>query len=386
MADKKRQHYVPRFYMREFADSNKKFSVLNLKTGERIEKVSYSSQCYKDYYYGSDGIWEEQLGEMENKWADVIRSILSYKALTTQDITLIKQFILYQRQRTYAEGEYLKQSRKETLVECAKMLYANKGWKFDEEAMRVCEERATHDTTPAENLERAIGLTEFLEDLETTIITYKTNNELISSDTPVISINPFHKFMIGYGCMGLIMLVPISPHTLVVVYDGKMYTQFRGQQYVEIHDDEEVNNLNILQYISAEKILFASRLDELNRFGEKEKELRNTSRNRKAISTLGPGMQKMMAYGMRLTLYDHEFSFGHLGRQYRRIPFACREAAPRKWEKEWEEKFLIKPQIMSKIIEIDPQMLINIGLSKKDLLRGYRKMASMAQIYWNTPI
>ena len=386
MADKKRQHYVPRFYMREFADSNKKFSVLNLKTGERIEKVSYSSQCYKDYYYGSDGIWEEQLGEMENKWADVIRSILSYKALTTQDITLIKQFILYQRQRTYAEGEYLKQSRKETLVECAKMLYANKGWKFDEEAMRVCEERAAHDTTPAENLERAIGLTEFLEDLETTIITYKTNNELISSDTPVISINPFHKFTIGYGCMGLIMLVPISSHTLVAVYDSKIYTQFRGQQYIEIHDDEEVNNLNILQYISAEKILFASRLDELNRFGEKEKELRNTSRNRKAISTLGPGMQKMMTYGMRLTLYDHEFSFGHLGRQYRRIPFACREAAPRKWEKEWEEKLLIKPQIMSKIIEIDPQMLINIGLSKKDLIRGYRKMASMAQIHWNTPI
>ena len=386
MADKKRQHYVPRFYMIECADSNKNFSVLNLKTGERIEKVSYSSQCYKDYYYGSDGIWEEQLGEMENKWADVIRSILSYKALTTQDITLIKQFILYQRQRTYAEGEYLKQSRKETLVECAKMLYANKGWKFDEEAMRVCEERAAHDTTPAENLERAIGLTEFLEDLETTIITYKTNNELISSDTPVISINPFHKFTIGYGCMGLIMLVPISSHTLVVVYDSKMYTQFRGQQYIEIHDDEEVNNLNILQYISAEKILFASRLDELNRFGEKEKELRNTSRNRKAISTLGPGMQKMMTYGMRLTLYDHEFSFGHLGRQYRRIPFACREAAPRKWEKEWEEKLLIKPQIMSKIIEIDPQMLINIGLSKKDLIRGYRKMASMAQIYWNTPI
>ena len=67
------------------------------------------------------------------------------------------------------------------------------------------------------------------------------------------------------------MLVPISSHTLVVVYDSKMYTQFRGQQYIEIHDDEEVNNLNILQYISAEKILFASRLDELNRFGEKGK-------------------------------------------------------------------------------------------------------------------
>ena len=94
-------------------------------------------------------------------------------------------------------------------------------------------------------------------------------------------------------------------------------------------------------------------------------------------------MQKMMIYGMRLTLYDHEFSFGHLGRQYRRIPFVCREAAPRKWEKEWEEKLLVKPEIMSKIIEVNPQILTDTGLSKKDFLRGFRKMATMAQIYWN---
>ena len=383
MARKKKQHYVPQFYMREFADSNKQFSVLNLKTGKSVERVSYNSQCYKDYYYGSDGIWEELLGEMENRWSEVIRCILSYKVLTTKDVTLIKQFILYQRQRTYAEGEYLKQSRKETLVEYSKLLYANKGWKFDEKAMQACEERAAYDTTLAENLERAMELTKYLEDLETIIITYRTRSELISSDTPVVSINPFHKFMIGYGCMGLIMLVPISPHTLVVVYDGKMYTQFRGQQYIEIHDEEEVQHLNILQYISSEKVLFANRLDELKRFGEKEKALRNASRNREAISTLGPGMQKMMIYGMRLTLYDHEFSFGHLGRQYRRIPFVCREAAPRKWEKEWEEKLLVKPEIMSKIIEVNPQILTDTGLSKKDFLRGFRKMATMAQIYWN---
>ena len=54
MADKKRQHYVPRFYMREFADSNKKFSVLNLKTGEFeyyfTESLFESKSKASDYY------------------------------------------------------------------------------------------------------------------------------------------------------------------------------------------------------------------------------------------------------------------------------------------------------------------------------------------------
>ena len=38
---------------------------------------------------------------------------------------------------------------------------------------------------------------------------------------------------------------------------------------------------------------------------------------------------------------------------------------------------------MSKIIEVNPQILTDTGLSKKDFLRGFRKMATMAQIYWN---
>ena len=37
------------------------------------------------------------------------------------------------------------------------MLYANKGWIFDEEAKQICKDRALSETTPAENLEVAMS-------------------------------------------------------------------------------------------------------------------------------------------------------------------------------------------------------------------------------------
>lgn len=111
------------------------------------------------------------------------------KTLSTEDIQLVKQFAIYQRQRTLAEAEYRKQERTELLIECGKMLYVNKGWPFDDAAKKACEERARNECTPAENLEFANKLVNLIDDLGILIITYNTNSELISSDTPVIAIN-----------------------------------------------------------------------------------------------------------------------------------------------------------------------------------------------------
>lgn len=86
---------------------------------------------------------------------------------------------------------------------------------------------------------------------------------------------------------------------------------------------------------------------------------------------------------MRLTLYDCELSFGQLSHQYRRIPFTCREAVPRKWEAEWERKLNFKEQVIMTFMRDNPKMMADSGLTKKDLKLGYRRMASVAKNYWN---
>lgn len=384
MAEKKRQHYIPQFYMRNFANEKGTFMIYRLSEKDCIGPVPYSSQCYKDYYYGADGLWENRLGEMESNWGAVFKTILERKTLSDADIRLIKQFALYQRQRTFAESEYRKQERVELIAEYGKMLYAKKGWIFDQEAEKICEERARNETTPAENLEIAEKSTSLINDLSIVIIDYNTNTELISSDVPVIAINPFYPPSIGYACMGLIILFPITKHKLVVLYDSKMYTQYRDLLYAYNDDEDEVHNLNVLQLISAEKILFSYRGTEFSTFNEKEWEAREINRNGKVLSTLGPDGNKMLISSMRKTIYECELSFGQTSHRFKRIPFICREAVPRLWDSRWENKLTIKADVMTEILKVSPQLLDEYKITKKELRRGCQRMASAAKVYWTS--
>ena len=67
---KKKQHYVPKFYLKYFADDNNKFFAYDFKSQSLLpDKVFYESQCHKKYFYGEDGILENQLSQKEGEWA-----------------------------------------------------------------------------------------------------------------------------------------------------------------------------------------------------------------------------------------------------------------------------------------------------------------------------
>ena len=102
MGEKKRQHYVPQFYLKNFVRENNKFTVLNIKSGKIIEEVPYKKQCYENYYYGNDGMWEEKLGEIERKTSLIINRILNQSTYypNPKEISTMKEFVLYQRYRT----------------------------------------------------------------------------------------------------------------------------------------------------------------------------------------------------------------------------------------------------------------------------------------------
>ena len=142
MAEKKKQHYVPKVYLRCFADVNKRFSVYNIEKRTAIPSAFCDNQCYRDYFYGKDCEWENQLGEMETKWGVLFRLIHEHKQLGEDDIKLLKTFALYQRQRTFAENEYRKKENEELLIECGKMVCENKGIPFTEEARDICIKKA----------------------------------------------------------------------------------------------------------------------------------------------------------------------------------------------------------------------------------------------------
>jgi hypothetical protein len=47
--------------LKNFATKDGIFSILNIKKNEIIEDIPYRDQCYENYYYGKDKIWEQKL-------------------------------------------------------------------------------------------------------------------------------------------------------------------------------------------------------------------------------------------------------------------------------------------------------------------------------------
>ena len=65
------------------------------------------------------------------------------------------------------------------------------------------------------------------------------------------------------------------------------------------------------------------------------------------------------------------------------MPPECREAPSREWDLEWEKKLDMKESIMLSKMNSVPNLNGHSLLSRKELRRGYRKMASAAKVYWS---
>jgi len=63
MPQNKKQHYVPKFYLKRFTPNERLINLYNLKSRRNIIGASLSSQCYKDYMYGKDGRCDAEISE-----------------------------------------------------------------------------------------------------------------------------------------------------------------------------------------------------------------------------------------------------------------------------------------------------------------------------------
>ena len=343
---------------------------------------AYDTQCYRDYYYGKDKLWETNLSTLESKWGIIFQKILADEPLTSEDMCLIKQFAMYQLQRTVAFNDHMINQREGILCEYGKLLCKRKGLVFGPDVANYFKELAKSKVSTVEALAFADEFVCLIQDLELTVIIYDTKQDLISSDVPVIAINPFHQPSIGYGCMGLIILFPISDNHLVVINDAKMYPKNKGCQYINCSDEDEVSNLNILQLISADKILLAKSDLSFSFISDVVLKKRDNSRSKNSVSFLGNGDNRLMVIEPRKVIHKYDFSFGRVCHRFKRIPFVCKEAPPRKWDIKWEEKLNMKDQILPTVINLSSKLSSEYGLSKKEIKRGCQRMATAAKVYW----
>lgn len=388
MEKKKRQHYVPQFYLRNFVREDNKFTIFNIKSEKIIENVPYRKQCYEDYYYGDDEVWEEKLGAVESSVALIIAKINEQSNYypDVEEIKILKKFILYQRYRTIRNKDNLLNMRWNGTKNYVEMNLRKEGKYVSENTLKVLKkefEKRYDRIIPQQALEITENLLNNIEDLELLIIQYNNKiHNLISSDNPVVFYNPFYKRAVGLMNAGLIILLPISSSKLIVIFDSKMYQRYKNNKIIKLTNENEVKMLNIFQLIVAKEIVYfqnKSQAQSIEIYYKKNKDKRELFEELGEPQSMGTDTNKMIAYPQAFIPIDYNFSFGKV--HSKGIGFIENEIDwfPRKRDEVYEDRMRTKPQIFKNLPPLK-------GKFSKKNIKNIERFNRFVYDYWNNKL
>ena len=261
MAEKKRQHYVPRLILREFSRDRATTTVLVLDTGEAIDGASISRQCYENYFYGEDGKVEGSLAQIEGLFSALLgdRSHERLEALTDDDMVVLTFFVQLQRGRTVAAAEQIS----EQTDSLWKAVLA--GDPHLDDLGDLDQFRIGTDRPQSEALYYAAMAWPLLLDLKLKFLVPNGKLGFVVSDNPVILYNQYaehhpiykhHPATVGLGMKGLQVFLPLSPRLCLALFDPTAYEYGSPTSRICSVGLRDVRLLNQMQVLNAHECLY----------------------------------------------------------------------------------------------------------------------------------
>lgn len=259
MAEYKRQHYVPRSYLRNFSpDGGKSIGIFNLRQSKVIPSGGLYTQCYEDYFYGKDPKLEKALATgVEGPTSAVFSSIISEGKLPspmTEEYANLLVFMLLQSARTLSSNEEGEELAREFGNRLLKKMALVSG-RFSPDELEGVELKMDHPVNMS--IRQSVAMLPLVLDLRAKLLTNRTAYKFITSDNPVAKTNQyllgaFEGGVAGWAVTGLQVFIPISPELTLMFYDGNIYkVGNRKQDVVEVSTPSDAKALNTLQLLNA---------------------------------------------------------------------------------------------------------------------------------------
>lgn len=250
MADHKKQHYVPRFYLKRFTANEKAINIYHWKLGKTIFGASLKDQCYRDYFYGSDLKLELALADIEgtvDEMFKVIDGTLTLPTLGSDDHYTLLMWIVLQSART----PYAADSVAESLDQMMQAIIGQ----HPNTPQPLIDDLRRHEIDP---LQMAIRLKTpsfwLLRDMHMRLIRAPAGTSFITSDAPVASHNQLMFFRSQYGSTsgitwkGLQMFYPISSRLMIMLFDPNVYSvRATSGGFLALTDKRDVEEINVFQ-------------------------------------------------------------------------------------------------------------------------------------------
>jgi Protein of unknown function (DUF4238) len=170
----------------------------------------------------------------------------------------------------------------------------------------------------------------------------ETSAEFITSDNPVIAHNQYcegikYRGVLGWGCVGIQIFVPVSPRHLLLLYDAKVYAieTNDGRRSSRIIDVAEIRNINSFQIVTArENIYFrdaamaAPLLAQIERLAPRRRSRRNITIQTRPVAN-GDGASELVHQFERMVPLALSVGSVRIKRNLRRISLDRRAAMVR---------------------------------------------------------
>ncbi len=258
--EKKNQHYIPKFYLRNFSYefNGKQIGIFNINNSIFFPRAKIKTQGSGNFFYGHDGVVEDNLAQIEGILSPLIREITSVLKVPKQDgyshLELLT-FVALMDLRNPVFLNYIKDSRK---LIAQRLIEVDETTNIDKLVPKV-----SHDDAIKLALSSLPDIISNLSDLSYKLLINKTETPFITSDFPIIKYNQFLEKKkwkygkTGYGNTGLQMFVPLSPSVIIVFYDSMIYkVGFKKRAVCDITRPKDVEQLNMLQVLNCYNTVF----------------------------------------------------------------------------------------------------------------------------------
>jgi hypothetical protein len=268
MPEKKKQHFVSQFLLREFSvkDNPKVINLYNRLTDKFVENAPINTQAQEAYFYGVDTTFEDYLAHFEGKASTILKTVIKDKILPDykhKDYGQLLHFIMLFAFRTKNSVNQTEERINSGFKELSKFIPDLKDIDFDKH-------RIVHPEPAAFNLASYMDNWVITYDLSSTLLVNNTEDDFFISDNPFTIYNPlmlkrqFYELANGLGNKGLVILFPISPKAYLMLYDSWVYQTTETEQVIELKNKTDIENINLLQSISADKIIYYSQTSDSN--------------------------------------------------------------------------------------------------------------------------
>jgi hypothetical protein len=260
---KKRQHYLPRFILRNFSEDGRRISLVILKSGRRIDGASLKEQAYRDYFYGDDEVIENSFADSEARIAPLLEvgHPERFEQVNDEDFYQLRLFLHYQRFRTQRAANEVLAAQ----TAMARDLIQSWAEINKIEGVEPNDFRVAHDGPQYLALEQAAESTPMLIDLDVKMLTRDRPPWFVISDHPVVMYNQFveHHSQLGHlkgigglATRGLQIFMPVSPSTCLFMYDPGAYRCGSKDKRTCHISKPDAERINILQTLNAEACIY----------------------------------------------------------------------------------------------------------------------------------